>query len=152
MKRTTFLFAVVLLALPFNMAFPKTYFPVCRLRFDNQPNGGSIDGTATSDSIGVIVLYKDGTTDSGPIDMSTVSETHDIGLNTPCNTIDRIFLSNWDYNWLWIDQVELITRTGTYSIKGLDNTDGWCISNDPSDGYDSVCDPDGSTPTYIWYF
>lgn len=156
MKRTAFLFAIVLLLLPFIMAFPKVPRPGCRIRFDNMPNGGALDLTATADHATVIVGFTDGTTDSGPIDLSTVSESHAILLGPACETIDWVYLATDGYDWLWIDQVELHKSTNNgwqlYSAKGIDNLQGWCISIDWSDGNDTVCEPNGSLPDRTWYF
>ena len=154
MKRTKILIAAVLLFVPFNMAFPKNFPPKCRIRFDNAPSG-SLALTGTTDQINVIVGYKNGSVDSGPLDMTGVAENHDIWIHPVCSDIDYVFLETFGYDWLWIDQVELhgYNSSGVltpFATFGVDNTQGWCLSIDPSDGNNTVCEPDGSYVDRAW--
>jgi len=72
-----------------------------------------------------------------------ISGNNDFVLSDPFVTVANV-AQLWVYTdgdqAFWLDQIELFNASGTKVwSSGVDNTGGWCISTDPTDGNNDNC-------------
>jgi hypothetical protein len=131
------------------------------IRLDNSPNGGTINYTTTNDTVSVYVRYCGSAffTLIGQRALTTVSGGHDFAWTQTSTTtaqhVEEIKVQTNGGDWFWLDQIELFDEFGTKRWTwGVDNMDGACFSNDPSDPAPledpNVCFPAGSVTSKTW--
>ncbi len=138
----------------------KAEVPISWVRLDNYPNGGTINNTGTNNTITVRVTFCDASTKVMSGSVPRVSGKNDfvwpeIEWYRTASEVTSISVSISGRDWFWIDQIELFGHgVGGYGSRiwhaGADNMQGWCLSNDPTDGNATVCEPDESRSYFSW--
>jgi hypothetical protein len=125
------------------------------VRLDNSPNGGSVSGgTTTVNRITVDVQFCGSSNfiRKGERVLSSVSGQHDFVWSASPNqqgghSVRRIqiAISAEDGNdWFWLDQIELFHDGERVWSAGIDNTQGWCFSDQRLRPNNTACEPDES--------
>lgn len=121
------------------------------IRIDNYANpAGSILNTSTTNTITVKARFcgQASYVTIGSRVLNTISGQHDFtwtptaGRAAKDVTDVRVQINGDD--WFWVDQVEVLSGSTVVLTRGVDNTQGWCISTDPTDGDSSICYNDHS--------
>jgi hypothetical protein len=129
------------------------------VRLDNFPNNGSISGTDTDDNVYVVLrwfvcgqdFYEFTITGEAPIQSGQHDFHFPFFVKYSAAEIDLISVVMPGEDWFWLDQIELFNASAQKIwSSGIDNTQGWCFSSQPSDGNNTVCEPDGSRPSNTW--
>jgi hypothetical protein len=151
-----------------SLSFPneaQAAVPHIVIRLDNSSNGRTITSTGTNSTITVRARFC-GEWQTIDIPRALPSAWEDWEFWEPdgypgrVSEIDQIEVSIDGSDWFWLDQIKLLVFVpvnldydGYYLEQwsaGADNLQGWCLSTDPSDGNDTICQPNGSRPRFVW--
>lgn len=135
------------------------------VRLDNYPNGGEIFNTQTQSTISVSGFFCKRTAGGGVEGewftfgaraLPTVSGSHDFYWDQSQRGAEgygqsglmHILVKTNGSDWFWLDQLEVRLFDLVGYSRGVDNTQGWCFSTNPSHGNETVCEPNGSRTFY----
>jgi len=123
-----------------------------RVRLDNSSNPlGAVTWAGTSNTISVCAILKTSFGLCVPLESARALNTignHDFnwwGFEDVDQILDLQVSTNGS-NAFWLDQLEILNGAGTKVwTSGADNTGGWCISTQPSDGNNANCSAPAAT-------
>lgn len=120
------------------------FFKVC---LDNSSNPrGAVTWATTSNTISVCAVTTGTFGSCVPLEsaraLTTIAGCHAFNWWSWEDAADviRLEVSTSGNNAFWLDQIELFRGDGTeHWQSGVDNTSGWCLSTQPSDGNNANC-------------
>ena len=127
-----------------------------RVRLDNFATDDAVSWAHTASDVEVCVQFDEtsfwwffGCVPLAATRPLTTHTNHDYNWTDveDVNQIEYIDVKIHGNDMFFLDQFEIFVGNNRVFVSGVDNTQGWCLSTDPSDGNVTHCTPDDSTLT-----